>query len=135
MKASWYAEALYRALQGEKVISEGDSKKVFVRFKKVISARGHDRLLPLIGREFEKIITRENKNNEVVLITADSKSKSKWMHAYDHYKKEKIIPKGSVCREVVDESIIGGFQIRTKDTLIDGTYKKSLVELYRKITS
>lgn len=135
MEASWYAEALYKALQGENVIDEGDSKKVFARFKKVISARGHDRLIPFIGREFEKVVTRENKNSEVILVTADNKSKNKWMHAYDHYKKEKIIPKGSVCREVVDESIIGGFQIRTKDILIDGTYKKSLVELYRKITS
>lgn len=134
MKASWYAEALYRALQGENVINEGDSKKVFARFKKVISARGHDSFLPFIGREFEKIITREKKNNEVILVTADNKSKSKWAHAYDHYKKEGILPKDAACHEVVDESIIGGFQIRTKDTLIDGSYKKSLVELYRQIT-
>ena len=96
---------------------------------------GHDRLLPFIASELEKIMAREKDRNEVVLVTADNKSASKWSHAYDHYEKEGIIPKGAERRDVVDETIVGGFQIRTKDTLIDGSYKKSLVELYRNITN
>lgn len=135
MKASWYAEALYGALQGKEVKIESDSKKVFTRFRKVLSTRGHDRLLPFVAHELEKIMAREKDKNEVVLVTADNKSVSKWSHAYDHYKKEGIIPKGATCRDVVDETIVGGYQIRTKDTLIDGSYKKSLVELYRNITN
>lgn len=135
MKASWYAEALYGALQGKDVKSENDSKKVFSRFRKVVFSRGHERLLSLVARELGKIMSREKDKNEVVLVTADNKSVSKWSHAYDHYEKEGIIPKGATRRDVVDETIVGGFQIRTKDTLIDGSYKKSLVELYRNITN
>ncbi len=135
MKASWYAEALYGALQGETVRSESDSKKIFSNFRRVVALRGHERLLPFIARELDKILVREKDNNEIMLVVADKKSTSKWVHAYDHYEKEGIIPKGATRRDVVDESIVGGFQIRTKDTLIDASYKKSLVELYRKITN
>lgn len=133
MKASWYAEALYRALQGKETATDG--KKVFLSFRKVVSSRGHDRLFPFIMRELEKIIAREKIKNEVTLVTADNKSVSKWSHAYDHYEKEGIIQKHMTRRDVVDDSIVGGFQIRTRDTLIDGSYKKSLVELYRNVTN
>ena len=135
MKASWYAEALYGALKGDSVKTESDSGKVFARFRKVLSARGHSTLLPFIAHELEKILAREKIKREVMLVVADSKSASKWAHAYDHYEKEGVIPKGTTRHDVVDESIVGGFQIKTKDTLIDGSYKKSLVELYRKITN
>lgn len=133
MKASWYAEALYGALEGVK--TESESKKVFTRFNKVLSSRGHEKLLPFILRELEKILVREKSNHEVFLVTADGKSKSKWSHAYDHYEKEGVIPKDAILREIVDESIVGGFQIRMRDILIDGSYKKSLLELYRNVTN
>lgn len=135
MKASWYAEALYEALQNKEVKTDADAQKVFARFRKVLVARGHEKLLPFISHELEKIMAREKIKNEVTLVVADEKSRSKWTHAYDHYEKEGIVPKGSTLRNVVDESIVGGFQIRTKDTIIDGSYKKSLIELYRKITN
>lgn len=133
MKASWYAEALYGALQKEEVKNESDSKKILARFRDVVAARGHNSLLPFIAREFEKIITREKTKSEAILVIADEKSGSKWGHAYDHYEKEGIIPKEATRRVVVDPSITGGFQIKTKDILVDGSYKKSLVELYRRI--
>lgn len=133
MKASWYAEALYRALKDKK--SEGDLKKVVARFRKVVSARGHDRLLPLIARELKKVIAREDRKHEVTLVVADGKKKSKWMHAYDHYEKEGLFPERAVQKVAVDETIIGGFQIKTNNVLIDGSYKRSLVELYRNITN
>lgn len=130
MKASWYAEALYGALEGK---SESDSSQVLARFRTVLVARGHSAFLRFIPQELGKIIEREKAHREVVLVTADDTSRTKWAHAYDHYEKEGAIPKGAVRRDIVDESIVGGFQIRTKDLLIDGSYKKSLVELYRRI--
>ena len=135
MKASWYAEALYGALQGEKLKSEDDPKKILARFRNVLSSHGHDRLLPSVAREIEKIIVREKDRNDVVLVTADNKSRGRWAYTYDHYEKEGIIPEHSTRRDAVDETIIGGFQIKMKGALIDGSYKKSLVELYRSITS
>lgn len=130
MRASGYSEALYGAIDGK---TENESKKIFGRFREVLAARGHGALLRFVPHELEKIAERERSHDEVTLVTADTKSRSKWAHAYDHYEKEGIIPKGAERREVVDESIIGGYQIRTKDTLIDASYKKPLVELYQRI--
>ncbi|MBI5400689.1 MAG: F0F1 ATP synthase subunit delta [Candidatus Yonathbacteria bacterium] len=130
MKASWYAEALYGAISGK---SKNDSKKIFARFREVLAMRGHGALLRFIPHELEKIAENRKAHNEITLVTADSKSHAKWVHAYDHYEKEGVIPKGAIRRDVVDDSIIGGFQIRTRDMLIDGSYKKPLIELYRSI--
>ena len=132
MKASWYAEALAEALSGK---SEKEAEKVLARFYEVIKAHGHTGLLPHIPAELKKIEAREKVHHEATLVTADTKSRTKWSHAYDHYEKEGLLPKDATRHNVVDETIIGGYQIRTKDLLIDSSYKKSLIELYSKITN
>ncbi len=132
MKASWYAEALYGALKGK---NEKEASAVSTRFYEGIKRRGHAGLLRLIPAELLKIADRDRIKNEVQLVTATDSSHAKWAHAYDHYEKEGIVPVGSVRSDVVDETIIGGFQIRGKNILIDGSYKKSLVDLYRNITN
>jgi len=132
MKASWYAEALYEALEGK---NQKEAEKVLARFYEVIKAHGHAGLLPLIPAELKKIEARKKSHREATLVTADTKSRTKWSHAYDHYEKEGLLPQEAIRRDVIDETLIGGYQIRTKDLLIDGSYKKSLVELYSKITN
>ncbi len=132
MRASWYAEALASALKGK---GEKESIAIGTRFLDVVKARGHSGLLKLIPIELKKIIAREQSRSEVILVTVDEKSRTKWMHAYDHYEKEGIVPNGSARRDVIDKSIIGGFQIRSKNILIDSSYKKSLIDLYKNITS
>lgn len=132
MKASWYAEALAEALSGK---NENEAEKVLARFYEVIKAHGHTGLLPHIPAELRKIEAREKVHGEAILVTADTKSRTRWAHAYDHYKKEGLLPQGAVRHDVVDETLIGGYQIRTKDLLIDSSYKKSLIELYSNITN
>ena len=53
------------------------------------------------------------------------------MQAYDDYVKKGVIPEESIKEIKVDETIIGGFQIKNKKILIDGSYKKNLIELYK----
>lgn len=130
MKASWYAEALLGALAGK---NEKEAGAVIGRFYEVIKAHGHVGLLPLIPAELEKIETRDKARREATLVTADTKSCTKWVHAYDHYEKEGLLPQDTTRCDVVDETIIGGYQIRTKDLLIDSSYKRSLIELYQNI--
>lgn len=133
MRASWYALALASALKGAK--GEKEEKRIFARFREVIRARGHERLLSLVPRELEKIAQREREAQTATLVIADLKSKTKWSHACDHYEREGVLPVGATLVHRVDETIVGGFQIRTKDTLIDGSYKRALLDLYRNITS
>lgn len=133
MKASWYAEALVRALQGGTKKTDKEIQAVIARFHEVVKARGHEGFLKMIPRELARIAERDTARSQVTLVTADTKSRTKWAHAYDHYEKEGIIPEGSIRNEIVDETIVGGFQIKSKDILIDASYKKSLAELYRNI--
>lgn len=135
MKASWYAEALVSVLEKNEKASKKEIADIVERFHALVKARGHEGLLKFIPRELSRIAERRAEDNRVTLVTADSKSRSKWDHAYDHYVKEGIISKDSPKHDLVDENIVGGFQIRTKDTLIDGSYKKSLLDLYKNITS
>lgn len=132
MKAFEYAEALYGALQGK---NAKESSKITSRFLEVVRARGHAGLLRLIPHELEKIAERKKNQEEVVLITADKKSHAKWSHAYDHYRREGVIPDVKEERHEIDPTIIGGFKIRTKNLLIDRSYHRALVELYRNITT
>ncbi len=132
MKASWYAEALILALREK---SEKEQAHIVARFFEVIKVCGHTGLLKFIPAELEKIETRNHASGEITLITADTKSRTKWSHAYDHYEKQGTIPVNSVRRDIVDETIIGGYQIRSKNILIDSSYKKSLVDLYRNIVN
>ncbi len=132
MKASWYAEALYGALKGK---NEKEAGVISSRFYEVIKSRGHAGLLRLIPAELSKIAEREYSKNVTHLVTATASSHAKWAHAYDHYEKEGIVPGNSIRHDVVDETIIGGFQIRGRNILIDGSYKKSLFDLYQKITT
>ncbi len=132
MKASWYAEALYKALKGK---NEKEAGVVSARFYEIIKTRGHAGLLRLIPAELSKMEEREYSRNVAYLVTATSSSHTKWRHAYDHYEKEGIVPVNSVRCDVVDETIIGGFQIRSKNILIDSSYKKVLFNLYEKIVT
>lgn len=130
MKAFEYAEALYGALEGK---NTKEAHKIATRFVEVVRARGHAGLLRLIPRELDKIALRRESQNEVVLVTADKKNYTKWSHAYDHYRRDGLIPDVKEEHHEIDPTIVGGFKIRTKDLLIDGSYHRALVELYRNI--
>jgi hypothetical protein len=132
MKAFEYAEALHLALQG-KGAKEAD--RIIARFFEVVRTRGHAGLLGFVSRELDKIVMRNESQNEVVLVTSDKKSQSKWLHAYDHYQREGVIPSEKGERHEIDQTIVGGFKIRTKNLLVDGSYQRLLIELYRNITS
>lgn len=132
MKASWYAEALYDALEGK---NEKETKGIVARFVKTMQARGHRGLLKHVPIELEKVFARRGKQSEVELVVSGEKGSDKWMHAYDHYKKEGLFPKDALRKDLVDKTLIGGFQIRTKNLLIDGSYKRSLIELYQNIVN
>lgn len=135
MKASWYAEALVSVLEKNEKASKKEITDIVARFHALVKARGHEALLKMIPRELARIAERRAEHSRVTLVTADTKSRSKWEHAYDHYVKEGILSGEHPKENLIDDSIIGGFQLKTKDTLIDGSYKKSLLELYRNITS
>lgn len=132
MKARWYAEALFGALKGK---NEREAEHIVARLYEVVRTHGHTGILRDIPEELDKVLARDRARREVVLVTADEKSRAKWAHAYDHYAREGVISQGSEQRVAVDTAIVGGFQIRNRRMLIDGSYKKFLNELYQNIVN
>lgn len=131
MKAEWYAEALHRALKGK---NESDAGRIIARFSDVVSARGHAGLFTRIAQEFQTISRRAQDHQKVLVVTAHEKGRARGAFAYEHYQKEGTISPDTVFEEVIDESIVGGYQLRGKHMLVDQSYKRLLADLYKNIT-
>ena len=131
MKAQWYAEALHRALKGKQ---ESETGHIVARFSEVVSTRGHRGLIARIAEEFCTIAHRAHEDQKVLLVTAQNQGRARGVFAFEHYQKEGTISHGAIPEEVVDETIVGGYQLREKNILIDQSHKRSLVDLYKNIT-
>lgn len=131
MKAVWYAEALHRALKGK---DESDAERIIARFSEMVNTRGHGGLLFRIAQEFQTVSRRAQAHQKVLVVTAHEKGRVRGIFAYEHYQKEGTIPFDAVSEEVVDGTIIGGYQLRGRNWVLDQSYKRLLIDLYKNIT-
>ena len=118
MNAFQYSTALTQALQGK---SGKDATVVVDQFIMRIKARRHEKLLPQII----SLLKRNKADSGVATLTiADTKG-------------EKTAKAEAGVKDVavkVDPTLIGGWQLEADGKLIDASYKRSLIELYRTIT-
>lgn len=131
MKAQWYAEALHRALKGK---DESDTRRIVAQFGEVVRARGHAGLFARIAREFQILARRARDAQKVLVVTANEKGRARGAFSYEHYEREGAFPPDTISEEIIDETIVGGYQLRGKNILIDQSYKRLLVNLYKNIT-
>ena len=99
-------------------------------FLKLVKIRGHAKLLPNILKEFDQKVAQSEKKSVSTLEVskdADVSEAKKTLEADGNDLTEIEI--------VIDERLIGGFQYEKDDLVIDSSYKKSLLNLYRKITT
>jgi len=131
MKAQWYAEALHRALRGK---HESEIERIVARFGDVVRTRGHAGLLAHIAQEFDTVSRRAREHQKVFLVSADEKGRARGAFAYEHYQREDVISPEAISEEIVDKTIVGGYQLRGKNWVLDRSYKSSLVDLYNNIS-
>ncbi len=97
-------------------------------FFAILKRRGHEKLLPAILSAYERILAKESKTAKEVVVVAHEKEGVK---AKAHAEKF-----GAVDPTVrVDHTIVGGWRYMGKSTLVDHTYKRALLDLYRKMTA
>ena len=97
------------------------------RFVALLEKRGHQKLLPAIIQKVERLTLRHNKIGKTTLTIAkesDAPSALKEVSSY-----------GTPQVTTIDPSIIGGWRFRSTATLVDRTYKRMLLDLYRNVTS
>ena len=121
-----YTTAVLGALQ-----SGLETEAALKGLKRILTAKGHGKLYPAIlnslcmkleGQETQPVIS-------VIVRSEDTLKKQK--SAIDNELKKMKLDGEFVVR--VDPTITGGFIIRTKDTLLDASYKSKLLGIYRKL--
>lgn len=110
-----YAQALIRT-------ARTDGAKVAVeRMVALLKRHGRVALLPGLVSALKRELVREAKYPEREVIVARAADASTYATDTDQVR--------------VDESLIGGYQVREKDTLHDRSYKKQLLSIYQKALS
>jgi len=123
-----YAKALIELVEKK----PKEEERILKDFIALLKQRGHIKLLPKILKSIEKLSEKQEADS-VELILAKEKDKEKHLKKAQNYKEHfKIL--GDV-KTKVDDTIIGGFIIKTKQTIVDGSYKKYLMELYNKFSN
>lgn len=123
-----YAQALWKMVEG----GMSPAKAVHA-LREALKARGREALLPRIGRAFARIAEREGKRTGITLSVAREKDERAAKSAV----KTILAEMGVEPKEVnilVDDSLIGGWRLEGRETLVDASHKIELQKLYNRVT-
>jgi F-type H+-transporting ATPase subunit delta len=124
-----YAQALDDLTKNK---SSDDVNIIFSNFISVLKKKGHYTILPKILKSLENLKQREKSDN-IEFIIASKEQEDKFKPRFDEFKR--YFSEKAKIKTEIDETIIGGFIIKSKSIIIDGSYKKALMNLYNKFTS
>jgi len=125
MKNAYVTAITQSILAGQSV------EEVLVRVRARMTAHGHMRLYSQVLRAAARVLGAKEKRAvpQVTLAKVGGVDESVLAAAI-----ARLGAEGKSYEVTIDETLIGGFTARFKDTLLDASYKRSLVDLYRKIT-
>jgi len=124
MKTREYAEALVKVAHEE---GEGKALALFEKLSLYLRARGQAKALPALLREVKEAVLRRKALSPVVEVADDSERVAALYDAAE----------AGITAEVavVNPSLIRGWRARGEGVLVDHSAKRSLVDIYRRITS
>ena len=123
-----YAQALWQMIE-----SGTQPKKAVHALVESLKLKGREALLPRIARAFERLAEREMRKNALVVSVAHEKDGS----AAKREAKKLLEEMGSDSKDLevkIDQSLIGGWRLEGNGTLVDRSFKKSLLEMYNHAT-
>jgi F0F1-type ATP synthase delta subunit len=123
MLAQYYARALYEIVQNESPSEQG---KYVGNLMALLKRKGHFKLLPFILKEYTKLSAGKEKDSMIVLSRHSDNQALR--QARDAYERHFHLEEPHVA---VDESIVGGFRIKSGNKILDASYKTALLQLYR----
>lgn len=125
---SQYAHGLYEALE---TVSPKDYDKVIENFVEILRKSNQLSLFERVITEFENYDKQKKGIKDAKLTTTEPVNLSKKI--IDDLN-EAVGSKLNIETEI-DENIVGGFILRTEDTLIDASLAKKLTELKRNLSN
>ncbi len=113
------------------VISGLPIETVLSNTKALLKKRGHERLWSQVLRASYRVLEAKLKQQSVQVKVASSVS-------YDQATLRRVLDTlgatADAYETTIDQTLIGGFTARFHGKLIDQSYKRALLNLYRKIT-
>ena len=128
-KAKIYAQTLMHA-QSEK--SESEMEVFFNNFINALKAKHEEKLLPAIIKELESLQERAVKGSGTTLIVRDAQDAEKYTA---ELKKHSELFNTDSLNVIEDKKIVGGFIAKNTTTMLDKSYKKGLVEMYKRLVA
>ncbi len=122
-----YAQAL-DSLTKDK--SSEDINIIFSNFISVLKKKGHYAILPKILKSLKNIRQKKELDN-IEFIVASKEQESKFRPRFNDFKK--YFDEKEEVKIEIDKTIVGGFIIKSKSIIIDGSYKKALINLYGRL--
>lgn len=126
MKARQYAEAIFQASRDK---SDEELTVLVDRVMALLTKKGYRALLPAIVRELEKLMITRGSTDECSIRVAresDVDTCSAAILADVQALNASTLP----SKIIIDDTVIGGYEVRAKGVRFDRTYKRSLLTLY-----
>lgn len=114
----------------ESILAGKDVEETLSSVKSQMIKRGHSRLWSQVLRASKRVLEAKLKSTVPVVTVAKDGGVDK---ATIVAALQKIGGAEMSYNQTIDSTLVGGFTVRFKDTLYDASYKKVLVDLYRKI--
>lgn len=115
----------------ESILAGTDIELALTRLRARLERQGHLRLYGQILKASARVLGAKLKETvpQVVVAKAGGVSRETLLSAIARLSADQ-----TTYEEQVDETIVGGFIIRFKDQVLDASYKRRLLDLYRHIT-
>jgi F0F1-type ATP synthase delta subunit len=104
---------------------------VLSRLKELLARKGHTKLWPQILRMTMRVLSAKQAamTPHVTVAKAGTVTVAELNAALTA-----LGAASAAYTESVDQNLIGGFTVFYKDTLLDASYKRALMDLYRRLT-
>lgn len=110
--------------------TETDFNAFFDNFVSVLKKKHHYKSLPAILRAVERLSSNKDAANKTVLVVREAVLAGNYqdivMQHADIF--------GTEYDVVEDPQIVGGFMLKNRTNLVDGSYRSRLVKLYKQLT-
>lgn len=124
-----YARALALALRHT---DPTHADQVITQFVAVVRKRGHSRLLPKVVAAFvREVRARERQTRAQVFVASGMVIKTHAKEIAESARTLSIPPE--TLTFTVDDTLVEGYRLRTRDRIVDASGKRALLELYRRL--
>jgi F0F1-type ATP synthase delta subunit len=126
MLALDYAQALYRATANK---DDAAQERILERFLALVVERNHTKLLPRIAHELGRVQLRRYADDGLLVRLARASDLERFRDGIVR-DADLLGARGAKVKTILDDTAIGGYEVRAFGQTVDRTYKRRLINLY-----